>query len=184
MFHSDQAWVAALKRKDRTAINLLYNEVFPMVKKLVTGYRGSEEDAWDVFQETMIVLYRKIQDPNFQLTSKLSTFLVGISRLIWMKKSQKDQATMLTHSDSEAYITNDTELIFAERELLFRKKLHMLGEQCRSILLLFFQKTKMEEIARQLNLASAEVARITKYRCTQKLIKLIQSDRLYAELKT
>lgn len=182
VYHNDQVWLLAIGNRERDALSKVYHDVFPSVRKLVVNAHGNEEDAWDVFQEMMIVLHRKVNDPDFQLTSKLSTFLVGIARLIWLKKNQKKRKTLLTNEIPETYIVNDDDMMMAERERLFREKLLQLGDQCQQILQLFFQKMKMQDIAKKMNLASAEVARITKYRCTKKLTKLVQDDQAFTEL--
>lgn len=175
--------IASILSRDEDFLQGLYRDTFPMVKNLVLQGQGQESDAWDVFQETMIVLFRKAQEPSFELTSKLSTYIVGIARLIWLKKREKNRITLLTNDISQAYMDDESLMVRAGRERLFREKLDEMGEQCKRILTLFFQKIKMSEIASQMNFASAEVARITKFRCTKKLMSLIQNDQNYQQLK-
>ena len=52
---------------------------------------GSKDDAADLFQETVIVLYQKVKAGNFDLQCLLKTFLYSVARRLWLKKLQQQQ---------------------------------------------------------------------------------------------
>ena len=39
---------------------------------------GNEDDAKDIFQESIIVLYEKVKAGKFELSSKLKTFIYSV----------------------------------------------------------------------------------------------------------
>ncbi len=61
------------------ALNALYRN-FPAIRRLVRSRGGNTKDAEDIFQEALLILLKKIAQPEFQLTAKLSTY-PGLSTL-------------------------------------------------------------------------------------------------------
>jgi hypothetical protein len=62
-----------LQKNDRALVALYKN--FPAVKKMIHSKGGHISDAEDIFQEGLIILCRKIKDPGFVLTARLSSYL-------------------------------------------------------------------------------------------------------------
>jgi DNA-directed RNA polymerase specialized sigma24 family protein len=59
--HSQTALLEGLARQDKTAIETIYKENYKLIQALVLNNNGSVDDAKDIFQEAMIVLYQKVQ---------------------------------------------------------------------------------------------------------------------------
>ena len=70
-----------------------------------------------------------------------------------------------------------------ERHNLFRDKFLELGEDCQKVLSMFFNKIKMEVIMEKMGYASIGYTKKRKFQCKQKLVRLIEADPVYAELK-
>ena len=66
-------------------IKLLYKEL-PKIASLIKKAGGGSTDVKEVFHDGLILLIEKVEDPAFSLQSKLSTFLFGICRLLWMNR--------------------------------------------------------------------------------------------------
>ena len=96
------------------------------------------------------------------------------------KKSSKE----VTIPDDAKYLSGELpDLDFAamERRKLFDKAFARLGEDCQKLLLLFFQKVRMEEIARLMGYSSS-YARRRKFMCKEHLTELVKSYPEYFEL--
>jgi DNA-directed RNA polymerase specialized sigma24 family protein len=64
--NKEQALLRGLANNQRDAIETIYSQHFQMVQTLVLNNSGTTEDAKDVFQEAIIVLYEKTRsDPLF-----------------------------------------------------------------------------------------------------------------------
>jgi RNA polymerase sigma factor (sigma-70 family) len=146
---------------------------FPVIKKLVLKNSGSREDAEDLYQEALIILIKKVQTPGFLLSSSLNTYLYSICRFLWnerLKKKNKrievelqKEQLVFSESESESFYSTESTNILAE------KAFQQLGEKCKQLLLLFyFKKQTMKDIALQLNFSSEKVAKNQKYRCLEK----------------
>lgn len=145
---------------------------FPAVKKLVLKNSGSTQDAEDIYQEALIILVRKVQAPGFVLSSSLNTYLYGICRFLWSDRlKQKNRIIEVEVEKSPAVISNeDLELLKREEEnKLSEQAFLQLGEKCRQLLLLFyFKKRSLKDIAGLLGFSSEKVAKNQKYRCLEK----------------
>lgn len=64
--------------KREKPIALLYKE-YPRIEVHALQMGLSKEVAHEIFNDSLILLIEKVEDPQFVLSSKLSTFLYGIS---------------------------------------------------------------------------------------------------------
>ena len=170
---NDQDLVELLKNnKTDRAFSKLYKG-YPKVEKLVLSKGGTKADAQDVFQEALIVLYRKVTSTNFELTSQLSTYLYSVSRFLWkdeLIKSNKLKGTEFKIELIPEELNELEEIVTKENKLKqVEKVLETISEKCREVLQLFYFKGyKMKEIAKKMGYTSERVARTYKYKCMEK----------------
>jgi RNA polymerase sigma factor (sigma-70 family) len=148
---------------------------FPVVKKYVLANNGTKEDAEDVFQDALIILFTKVGEGSFVLTSSLNTFLFSICRLKWFDKLRllkKDVivSNELNDSEYEKYIGEDDKVKLMQ--LAFEK----LGSRCKELLYRFYYaKESMVKIAKEMKFSSDKLAKNQKYRCLEKTRELIKN---------
>ncbi|HNC39151.1 MAG TPA: sigma factor, partial [Chitinophagaceae bacterium] len=87
--NSEKALLEGLAINDRKAVETIYRQNFNMVQALILNNNGSADDAKDVFQEAMIVLYEKARSGNFELNCQLKTFVYSVCRRLWLKRLQQ-----------------------------------------------------------------------------------------------
>jgi RNA polymerase sigma factor (sigma-70 family) len=87
----DEQLLAGLAKNDKQAIETLYKEHFGMVQAFILNNNGSSDDARDVFQEAMIVLYEKASSGSFELTAQIKTYIYSVCRRLWLKRLQQMQ---------------------------------------------------------------------------------------------
>ena len=75
---SDKSILVRIKSGDESALEYLYKKNYRVMVSLVMKNNGSEDEARDVFQDALIVFWQKANDPDFQLTSKISTYLYSV----------------------------------------------------------------------------------------------------------
>jgi len=84
-----------LRQGHSSAYEKVYKDNFNVIYKLVIVNSGSLEDAQDLMQDTLVVVIKNIRNPDFTLTSSLSTYLYAIANNIWLmelkrRKKNKD----------------------------------------------------------------------------------------------
>src|SRR5688572_14456811 len=90
MSAEDQQLAAELARGEWPAFRKLYTLHYAMVRYLVLNNSGREEDARDIFQETMVVLYEQAREGKLPENSSLKTWIYAISRNKWLKQLEKN----------------------------------------------------------------------------------------------
>lgn len=169
---NEQELLAALRRSDSSAFRKVYVLHFNMVKYFILKNNGSVEDAHDIFQEAMVVLFEHVCAENFEFTSSLKTWLYAVCRNKWLKQleKQKRNVRLVDFESADDVLLPEEVEDKNENLLLLRKSLTRLGVGCRKLLLLFYYfKKSMDEIAVELNYTNADNAKSQKYKCLQKL---------------
>lgn len=158
----------------------MYRRYFPMVKKLIVWNGGSVNDAADLFQDALIVIYLMAKKPDFKLTSQFSSLLYGVCVMLlrnrWLLKHRGKEISI--PPEHVCFLSDLPDIDFAEieRQNLFDRAFMQLGEKCRQVLDLFFQKFSMKAIAERLKFNGAGYARVRKHECLKKLIELIKKQ--------
>lgn len=153
-----------------------------MILFLVTKNNGSEEDAEDVFQDSLIIVFKKIKANEFDLSCSFRTYLYSVSRNLWLQKLSKRKQFSREFSDVETYITmtdyalsekNQDEL---EKFRLYQQHFLTLNDDCQKVLMLFMKKVSLKEIAIEMGYKTEKYAKTRKYLCKEELKKRIIND--------
>jgi RNA polymerase sigma factor (sigma-70 family) len=186
---TDVRFLEYLRKGSSTAFEELYRKYYRMAEDLVFRLNGNREDAQDVFQEALFVLVKKLREPGFTLSGKLSTFLYAVIRNIWLKRTGKmsNEVSMDEKSLTVALTRSEVQdgLSASEREILLltiNEKLNELEEGCRLILLhAFYQQLPHAEIARIFGYSEAFV-KVRKFRCLEYLRRLVKATDSFKNL--
>lgn len=165
----------------REALASLYTS-FPLVRQLVGQNGGNDADAKDIFQEALLVLYRKAQEADFNLTCAPSTYLYSVARYLWKdlrKKRQRetslDDPNHLPCTDVQSDLEYHEEM--TQKNQLLQQVLQQLGDKCKSILqAYYYQKMSMKEIAQHLGYRSVNSAKTQKYKCLERAKKMVHTE--------
>lgn len=178
---SEKELLKGLAKNDRKAIEAIYKENYNMVQALVVNNNGSAEDARDIFQEAIIVLYENARSGTFELNCLIKTYLYSVARRLWLKKLshqkryvgelKEDQELVPVQEDVEAHEQNDRHFSLME------KALTGLGEPCKSLLEAYYlRKKNMTAIADKFGYTNADNAKNQKYKCLMRLKKIFFSE--------
>lgn len=144
----------------------------------------SISDCEDIFQEAFIVLYKKIIGGELTLTSKLSTYFIGICRNKAYERMRGlgkelniiDDYPSTTKDEYEddridrlLALEDNTEQIEARKEAVVREIVSKLPDPCDKILWGFYRDGfSMKTLAQMYNYKSEGSVKVTKYRCGEK----------------
>lgn len=178
---TESSLLEGLALNDRSSIETIYARHFGMIQSLIINNNGSSDDARDIFQEAMIVLYEKVKTPGFELNCQIKTYLYSVCRRLWLKKlNQSNRYIPEMKSVAETVAVEDDLDIHEQRNddyQMMEKALSSLGEPCKSLLEAFYlQKKSMSEIASSFGYTNPENAKNQKYKCLMRLKKLFFSE--------
>ncbi|MBN4072629.1 sigma-70 family RNA polymerase sigma factor [Crocinitomix catalasitica] len=163
-----------IRTQDTETLTNIYQEVYPMIEKYIIDNSGSREDAKDIFQDSMFLLIKKVESAEFELRSKLSTFLYGIAKNLWLKKLTGKKLDASAYKVETDYKDEENDDFQLRRVQVVKAALDLLGEPCRTIIVEFYYfRLSMEEIAEKFHYANPETAKNQKYKCLMRLKKLI-----------
>ncbi len=171
------------QREQDEALRQLYKQYFGMVESLIVTNSGSSENAKDVFQDGLIVLYNRVRKGDFTLTSALKSYLYAICRNLWnMKLRTAGREPALENHHERIPLEEDLfkTLESTERQQLIAGLFSKLGEDCRRILdLFYYQKMSMAEIMVAFSLGSEQAAKNKKSQCLGKLREMVMTSNFY-----
>jgi len=182
---SDVDLLNGLISQDEILISRFYDLYFDAVKNFVLKNRGNVDDAMDLFQDSIIVLFQKVRKKDFFLSSSLKTFLLSIARIIWLKElERRKKLSDILQSPSENYITDDIYEIYEynERMFLYRKHFDRLSHNCRKILKLFLDGLSIKDITSIMGYKNEQHTKNRRYRCKLSLINSIRATIGFNEL--
>lgn len=140
---------------------------------------GDLDEAKDIFQEALILLFEKVKNGGFHLSSKLGTYLYSLSRNIWLKKLTRSRGREVSTPDflqEESLVDLDSDEIREEKNTQFsimEESMSKLGEPCKALLESFYvQKMDMKSITEVFGYTNADNAKTQKYKCLMRLKKL------------
>jgi len=179
---TDDEIMEGLRKRDNRVLQYIYKNSFNQVKQLILHNAGSENDAEDIFQEALIVIFRKIRgEEDFELTSAFNTYLYSIARLLWLKHLRNIKKIEIDplNRDMEERIEFEEPLPIQDKDLrmaIYQRTLLKIPEDCQKILRLTAQDITSKEIARQLGFRSEGYVRKRRHFCKEYLVNKIKED--------
>lgn len=174
---TDTDFVEGFKNNSDLQLEVFYKKHFPMILQFILNNSGNEQDAKDVYQESIIVLYHKIQKGGFELNSKLKTFIYSVARRLWLKKlNSKHRKTSPIRDFDEAIPVEDDMFRILEKEEHFKilqNSLEKLGQPCKALIEDFYMEgLSMDDLSEKFGYTNAENAKNQKYKCLLRLKKI------------
>jgi len=174
---TDSEVILGILNNSESVLKRLYVAYFPMVLQLIINNNGTPDDAKDIYQEAIIILYNKIKAGDFELSSKLKTFIYSVCRRLWLKRLSQMSRYGGDIKDFHDYAPIEEEL---ERQNdvdiqlgKMNAALQLLGEPCKTIMEDFYiHNRSMQEICERFGYTNADNAKTQKYKCLQRLKKL------------
>ena len=174
---NEQALLKGLAANDRKSIETIYRTHYSMVQTLVINNSGTSDDARDIFQEAIIVLYEKAKSGSFELHAQLKTYIYAVCRRLWLKKLAVYQRFSGDLANAPETIATDDDLEIYEHRTqdfeMMERSLQHLGEPCKELLENYYlRKKNMSEIAKEFGYTNADNAKNQKYKCLMRLKKI------------
>ena len=175
--NQNQEILRGIGRNDKNAIEADYKENYALIQHFVINNNGTEDDARDIFQEAMMVLYEKSKSEDFELTCQIRTYLYSVCRRLWLKKLQyaRRMESQVDNFDNLVQVEEDLEHHekLARQYQTMRAAMGKIGEPCKSLIEAFYVHRKnMQEIAGFFGYTNADNAKNQKYKCLLRLKKL------------
>lgn len=161
--------------KSESSFSELYS-YYPKVEGYIFANSGNEDEAKDIFQESIIIFYENACKPDFKLTCSANTYVFAIAKRLWYNKLRKKGKECKWESEEQIIDANTPVEEHEERESLFGHLddvIRRLGEKCQAILKQYYYlKHSMQQIADSLNYSTVNAAKTQKYKCMERAKKM------------
>lgn len=179
--YSDCDIIDGIRRQDSKILTYLYDAYYQVIRDHLKLNSGSEDDVFDVLQESVVILYKQVTTDNFALTSDLKGYFFGIARNVW--NTQLRYKSRLSALETDMADTSEAEEVNARTlERIVTRSFALLKEDCQMVLNLYSEVYTYEEIARKMGMKSEAYARRKKYLCKEALMEIIKTDPEYQDL--
>jgi RNA polymerase sigma factor (sigma-70 family) len=181
--YTDEELIEGLRQRKSRCIEHMYKEFFPIIRHHLLHNSGNQQDMEDLFQDTILVLYKQTMAEPFVLECSLKTYFISIGKNLWMQRLDRKykllyQADCEVHESWEPYSMEDMVLQDEHLELqrLFYKHLMLMPSECRQLLQLYCLKIPYREIARLMKYKDEVYVKTRKYSCKKMLRRRIMND--------
>ncbi|MGI4737086.1 MAG: RNA polymerase sigma factor [Janthinobacterium lividum] len=153
------------------ALTRLYRQGFPPVRRYIGRRGGSAQDAQDVFQDALVILYEQATSGTLLLTASASTYLLSVSRNLWHQELRR--RARLPHEVLPAAwepAAGEEGEVLADPAFAVRDYVEQLGEKCKSLLLSFYYfQQPLTQLAETHGYRSVRSATVQKFKCLEQL---------------
>jgi RNA polymerase sigma factor (sigma-70 family) len=180
VIHTDQRYIQALLENDTLAVREIYSKYAGKVRAYILANSGSEDDAADIFQESLIDIYNQAKNKGLQLTCPFEPFLIIVCKRKWLNELKKRGRQPVTKEVDDVSIGED---VFAmaeqlkqnnEKMQLFLQCFEKMGATCKEIIKRCMGGEDQEKIAEQLKVTYGYL-RKKKSECMASLTQMIQT---------
>jgi len=171
--HADHALILALRKGDFSVLNRVYADNAATITSWITKNSGSLADAKDLFQEGVIALHQKANDPDFVLTCPIGALLFRICQNKWLyalrkkKRSAEVRDALPLPSEDEGNVHDLLEAVEEEgiRQRNMKAAFAELSELCQRLLQLLAKGLPAATIAAELDMAEANTVYRRRHAC-------------------
>jgi len=182
IIHADQRYITGLLQNDSALVREIYSRFSGKIRSYITQNRGSEDDAADIFQESLIAIYQQASQKGFRLSCPFEPFLLLVCKRKWLNELKKRGRQGVTKDPDDVYDLGEDVFALAdnmkaqeEKTNLFKAMFAQLGERCREIISKCLGEQPQEEVAVELGVSYAYL-RKKKSECMATLINLIKNQ--------
>ena len=151
------------------------------IKAYVVNNSGDVIDAETIFHDAIVTFVKKVfTQRDFQLTSHLHGYLVGVARNLWMnalRKKKRNVTVPIDHaSNTDDGGDNMKLLLKGERGKILQLVLNEMRKNCKDVLMYWASGFKMQEISEKLSYKSEAVVRKKKSECMKELYNYLSEN--------
>ncbi len=175
--HPDQRYLEGLAQNDYKVIAEIDQRYRKVLTSWVRNNSGATEDAEDLFTETLLAIFDRLQQPQpLMLTRPFGAYFMGVAKNKWFeilrkrKKEEKVRNDQVQQYIDESDESIEEELIkieaASERFQRLERTFVQLSELCRQLIDLFFNRgLGTSEIVERLNFNSEDTYYVRKKKC-------------------
>jgi RNA polymerase sigma factor (sigma-70 family) len=175
--------------KDNEVIQIFYKKVLPPVTQYVKRRSGSKDDAWDIFHDAILLLYRQIFNGQYRQDKyKVYGYLYRLSCNLWINKVKRENRLVTLEPEDHEILGSDpgeytvTDLPVKENRNLLQTFFADIGDKCIELLTYtIYYNLMIEDIQIRMDFNSEGAVKMQLKRCREKLLQKVKDNPALAE---
>jgi RNA polymerase sigma factor (sigma-70 family) len=161
--------------RDKEAIQSLYKNVLPSVKKYIKSNSGSSDDAFDIFQDALLAFYQSVMENKFDPQYKVYGYVYKLCVFRWINKVKREKIQFkeeLPDVEAETPRTWFSEDESKDEQDLLRNLFSTIGEKCLELLnYTIYKEMFLDDVMLRMKFQSGAAVRMQHARCKEKLVR-------------
>jgi RNA polymerase sigma factor (sigma-70 family) len=173
---SDEMLIKGLHTKQNEWVKILYNKAKPIIIRYALNNDSSVDEAEDLVQNTVIIIYEQILLGKLVLTSSMTTYIYGIAKNLWLKELRKKRNIVLRPTDEADFESEIQDDLSEDRLNKLQKAIEELDAKCQEILKSrYWQNMRFNEMSQIYNTTVASL-KMKSSRCHESLQLIIKRN--------
>jgi len=171
-------WISYIKENENQALKEIYTtHRASCIIWLKSTYSISEEDAKEIFQSSIIVLYDNVMTGKLvKLSSSIKSYLYSIAKNKAREHLRKDGK--MVDEDKIQLVASENGIeekrIIESKINKINQTLQSMGDPCKTLLQMYYYKRiNMTKIGSLMGYKNSDTVKNVKYKCIKKLQKLL-----------
>ena len=173
---TDEMLIKGILSKQNEWVKILYIKARPIIIRYALNNDSSVDEAEDLVQNTVIVVYEKILLGKLVLTSSMTTYIYGIAKNLWLKELRKKRLLIAIPSDEFDFEYESQDDLTENRLNQLQKAIEELDVKCQEILKnRYWHNKKFDEMSQLYNTTVASL-KMKSSRCHESLQLIIKRN--------
>lgn len=173
---TDEMLIKGLHTKQNEWVNVLYNKARPTIIRYALNNDSSVDEAEDLVQNTVIIVYEQILLGKLVLTSSMTTYIYGIAKNLWLKELRKKRNLVLRPPDEADFDSENQDDLTEYRLNQLQRAIEELDAKCQEILKSrYWQNMRFNEMSQIYNTTVASL-KMKSSRCHESLQLIIKRN--------
>jgi RNA polymerase sigma factor (sigma-70 family) len=183
--YTESELIEGIRKRDNDIFVNLYKQCFHLVLKFVKLNSGKNEDAEDVYNESIFCLIEIIDRPTLELKCRVTTFLFSICMKQWKRVLEKQKAAQnYQYRNNECLEVED----FSDKmdkdffwNILWESFRH-LKDDCKIIIKAYLKEMPAKDIAELMDFSETYLSK-KKHYCHKFLFEFVYQHPEYKQLQ-
>lgn len=180
---TDSEIIQGILQQRNDVIQYLYAKNYGIATSHIERNNGNVNDAEDIFQDAVMVLFSKIRNNELTLTGSIHTYLIGIVKFMWLRSLEKKKKhTFEDITDVVEIESFFDEILIVERKKIFLQHFQELPLRCQKLINLFIKHYPLQQITEIMGFGSDQYTRNKRLRCKKSLLEKITINPYFKNL--
>jgi RNA polymerase sigma factor (sigma-70 family) len=173
---TDEMLIKGLQTKQNEWVQILYKKARPIIIRYALKNDSSVDEAEDLVQNTIIVVYEQILLGKLALTSSITTYIYGVAKNLWLKELRKKRNLVALSQDTADFEYEIPDDFNENRLIQLQKAIKELDLKCQEILRnRYWHNKKFDEMSQLYNTTIASL-KMKSSRCHESLQIIIKRN--------